>query len=855
MKSKINFKEMKKILLSVLLLTFMISESANALTLTQQVGWLETAYVTWQPVANAESYNVYYSGEGVSNKKIDDQLIREYKNCYRADVLGLKAGSYTITIKAVNGAGVEFESETSSAIAVKVHDRSGFAFSSLSTFKTSSGAYNEDGTLKSGAKVIYVTAATAKTVKLDVVSSSKGSVTSCVGIGQILSTRQKGYDKTPLAIRFVGYVNASNMSGQIDSKGLLNVKGANSYTEMNTTVEGVGEDATAYGWGILVRQCGNVEVRNMGFMMFPEDGVSLDTDNVNVWVHNCDFFYGKNGGGDKEKGDGSLDSKTSGYVTISYNHFWDSGKCNLLGNGTEDPERLTYHHNWYDHSDSRHPRVRFHTVHVYNNYYDGNAKYGMGATMGSSIFSENNYFRNCKRPMLISMQGSDIAGGTGTFSSENGGMIKAYGNYLDEGSLKSFIPYSSSVSVEFDAYVVTNKSEQVPANVTAKKGGAKYNNFDTDSSIMYAYAANSPEEAKTNIMQYAGRVQGGDLKITFNNASDDSNYAVSASITSAITGYKTSLVKIQGESSTGGGGGEEPITIIDSPFLNEETNVSETGFNVNWTPVDGASQYIVKISHEEESSTNTPLFRETFNNVTTTVTGSILASGKTDNPASKFSPNGSSSFMCSEDGTMDLSGGRFTINNLDFSTSPKLYIKCKYISGTGKFIVTYASGTSSSGAVYNSAASAIGSAYTTLEIPLSGAAALIQLRTESNTIVRIDEILISTEGAGSKTITNTYPVTAPTTSYSFGNLIMGVEYTIEVIAKNANGEMSSTSNAIYVTPKTPSGIDTTSLDESEIKSVEYYTITGIRIQKPQGGIIIKKVVYKNGMIKTGKVLH
>ena len=40
------------------------------------------------------------------------------------------------------------------------------------------------------------------------------------------------------------------------------------------------------------------------------------------------------------------------------------------------PNYITYHHNWFDHSDSRHARVRTMSVHMYNNYYDGNAKYG-----------------------------------------------------------------------------------------------------------------------------------------------------------------------------------------------------------------------------------------------------------------------------------------------------------------------------------------------------------------------------------------------------------------------------------------------------------------------------------------------
>lgn len=49
------------------------------------------------------------------------------------------------------------------------------------------------------------------------------------------------------------------------------------------------------------------------------------------------------------------------------------------------------------------------------------------------MFVESNYYRNTNKPMMISMQGTDIAAdpkGKGTFSGENGGMIKAYGKFL-----------------------------------------------------------------------------------------------------------------------------------------------------------------------------------------------------------------------------------------------------------------------------------------------------------------------------------------------------------------------------------------------------------------------------------------
>jgi pectate lyase len=184
-----------------------------------------------------------------------------------------------------------------------------------------------------------------------------------------------------------------------------------------------------------------------------DDGISLDTDNSNIWIHNIDVYYGKHGSGDHAKGDGAIDVKSdSKYVTLSYCHFWDTGKSNMFGMKSESgPNYITYHHNWFDHSDSRHPRIRTMSVHVYNNYYDGNSKYGVGVTTGASCFAENNYFRHTHDPLLSSKQGTD-AKGDGTFSGENGGIIKSFGNIYDEtGGSAYYVPITyQSNNTSFD---------------------------------------------------------------------------------------------------------------------------------------------------------------------------------------------------------------------------------------------------------------------------------------------------------------------------------------------------------------------------------------------------------------------
>jgi len=526
---------------------FSLSAYSQSIHIFEANGWLESAYLKWHSSGSVDSYNVYYTGGGITNKKIDSPLIRKYADYWRADIVGLAEGEYSITVKPVVN-GTEVEGASISSIMVKAHDRSGFAFQGSRV----PGAYKSDGTLKDNAVILYITENNKNSVSMTVTGASSNP---CVGLQTILDGFKKGKDTRPLSVRLIGQITDLDymLNGDIV---IENNNNASSYI----TFEGIGDDAVADGWGLRIKNASNIEVRNLGFMNCNSDegdDIGLQQDNDHIWVHNCDLFYGQAGSdADQIKGDGALDCKKSTYVTFSYNHFWDCGKCNLLGlsEGTTSGLFITYHHNWYDHSDSRHPRVRYYSAHIYNNYYDGNAKYGVGVTTAASVFVEGNYFRNCKYPMLISMQGSDVYQSEGTFSSEDGGIIKAFNNYMT--GQNRFVAYGSSEytnsTVDFDAYVAASRNETVPSTIKTKQGSNTYNNFDTDVSVMYQYTADTPEQAKEKVMQYAGRVNGGDLKWTFNNAVDDASYAVNTGLKSALTNYSTSLVAVQGESSSSG---------------------------------------------------------------------------------------------------------------------------------------------------------------------------------------------------------------------------------------------------------------------------------------------------------------
>ena len=523
-----------------------IDNPAGVIQITEAKGWQESAYLKWAPFEGASSYNVY-----VDDKKIDAQLVRQYKSYYRADVLGLKEGTYSVKVVPVNADGKEIAgANTASNLVVQSYNREGFAH-----FKYDGvGAYNNDGTLKAGAKVLYITAKTAKTVSTTV---NTGKLETITGLQSIIDAYSKGKDKTPIAFRIIGKVNLSDLDHISSSAEGLQIKGA----MMNMTFEGVGDDATVYGFGFLLREAESVEFRNFAIMRCLDDAMSLDTKNSHVWIHNMDLFYGKKGSAaDQAKGDGTVDIKgDSKYVTVAYNRFWDNGKASMCGMKSETGENwITYHHNWFDHSDSRMARVRTMSVHMYNNYYQHCDVYGIGATSGSSIFMESNYFDAVKRPIMSSLQGTD-AKGDGTFSGEKGGLIKAYGNvFANKPANFSYIPYAEN-NTSFDAYEVSNPSEQVPASVKTLVGGTSYNNFDTNSSLMYAYSADKAEDVPSIVEGFygAGRLNHGDIDFVIPDETVVTNGHQQPwpALASILDAYTSGVVKVFGESNASGEGG------------------------------------------------------------------------------------------------------------------------------------------------------------------------------------------------------------------------------------------------------------------------------------------------------------
>ena len=158
--------------------------------------------------------------------------------------------------------------------------------------------------------------------------------------------------------------------------------------------------------GIFCVRADNIIIRNINFRQ-PKanngaDAVSLQECD-GVWVDHCTFTSLNQV---KDYEDGSTDiTHGSKNVTVSWCRYIKTQKSCLVGHSNSQSGDVaitaTFHHNWFDGSSSRHPRVRFGTAHVYNNLFDGCTTYGVGSAYGARVLVEYNYFDGVQLPTDI----------------------------------------------------------------------------------------------------------------------------------------------------------------------------------------------------------------------------------------------------------------------------------------------------------------------------------------------------------------------------------------------------------------------------------------------------------------------
>ena len=514
---------MKKVfsrLVSSVLTTAMLASSLVVTTpvsvlaagISDAGGWNETIYATLSGVSDGDVTSVSYSGttSGVLAGEDLEYLVRDYDGGVRIDIPGVPTGTYTLTVGTTSG------ELTQSNIYVPEQDRSGYAHFN---YTEGVGAYNDDGTLKANAKVLYVTDANKDTVT---VSSADG--TTVTGIGNILNSvgatqkepgaltntnqgiiRKLAEDGTPLVVRFIGDVTAPEGLTAYDSADYGGTEGDNGFMARmqggkDITLEGIGPDATVNGWGFhFIAQTADAakgfgksfEVRNISFRNVPEDCVGMEgqqegsTITAGVercWVHNCNFYapsISNPAESDKDGGDGACDFKRGQYFTNSYCYYEGYHKTNLVGSSDDSLQfNLTYHHNYWKNCASRGPLARQANIHMYNNVFEGQTDYCMNPRANAYIFSEYNLFYLCKNPVQVK-----------------------------SGAVKSYNDSFTACIEDNQATIVTDRSQTVSNNCSY--GSIDYSKFDTDSSLSYIPSGDyeiqeNVIEAKKVVMAYAG---------------------------------------------------------------------------------------------------------------------------------------------------------------------------------------------------------------------------------------------------------------------------------------------------------------------------------------------------------------
>ncbi len=265
-----------------------------------------------------------------------------------------------------------------------------------------------------------------------------GTIVTVTNAAEFLSYIQR---LGPHVIRVIGTITLNSM---------VNV-------QSHKTIVGVGSNGVITGGGLNISKVSNVIIRNLLFEKSLDDAVNIEDGAHHVWVDHCDFTGAF---------DGLLDIKRGAdFVTVSWNKFYNHQKTCLLGhddnNGLQDAGhlRVTYHHNWFNGTTERHPRVRFSALtHVYNNYYIGNS-YGVASTMNAEVLVEGNYFKNVGNPTHVGF----AASGPGDLVERN----NVYDNCPNPPQTRGEVPNPPYV------YSSDNAAD-IPAKLQSRAGRAGY---------------------------------------------------------------------------------------------------------------------------------------------------------------------------------------------------------------------------------------------------------------------------------------------------------------------------------------------------------------------------------------------
>ncbi len=313
-------------------------------------------------------------------------------------------------------------------------------------------------------------------------------------------------------------------AGVYDASQTLSTIGANVYGNdmLDIPEQGdltfIGEGNVIFKIGINVKRSFNTIIRNISFYDYHDDGVNVGyPETHHIWIDHCTFGHPTTLPANTEDPDGTSEVKDgASFVTISWCKYRNHWKTCLLGhsdnNGATDLGRLkvTYFANYFNTTNSRHPRTRFGTVHVLNNMYenvglgrDNKLGYGIGASNSSQVWAEGNFFFDTRWPMLADRSNADFAAVYGpNLLSPNSNIqcfgLKSVNNEYDDSGLSS----NSSLSlVGKVAPAMLN-----PSGFSIKFDELSTANFTYNPANDYNYSADLLPAAAVRVLipQYAG---------------------------------------------------------------------------------------------------------------------------------------------------------------------------------------------------------------------------------------------------------------------------------------------------------------------------------------------------------------
>lgn len=160
----------------------------------------------------------------------------------------------------------------------------------------------------------------------------------------------------------------------------------------NTTVDGRGHRVRFEHQGLYIDGKENVILHNIevgnGGGPDSSDAIQIIRGARHIWVDHVTL---------ENFPDGLLDiTRGATDITVSWSHFRNHDKVMLIGADKADTEdsaiRVTLHHNWFQRTHQRHPRLRYGRVHVFNNYYERWGSYAIGSSQHGQVRSERNIY-------------------------------------------------------------------------------------------------------------------------------------------------------------------------------------------------------------------------------------------------------------------------------------------------------------------------------------------------------------------------------------------------------------------------------------------------------------------------------